>query len=215
MTSPMLQIETFCLGDWMTNCFVLRAGGTSCWFVDAGFAPQPMIEYVASHRLEPQMVLLTHAHVDHIAGLHALRAVWPTLPILIHDSEREFLTDPLRNLSAVLAEPVVAPPATETLGHGQTIQLDGCDVELRHTPGHSPGGMTLLHSDGDLAIVGDTLFAGSIGRTDFPTSDHDRLMASIREQLLTLPDHTTVMPGHGPQTTIGDEKANNPFVGEL
>jgi len=208
----MLQVESFCLGDWMTNCFVLRAGGRSCWFVDAGFAPQPMIDYVRTNQLDPRMVLLTHAHVDHIAGLHELRAVWPALPILIHDSERDFLTDPVRNLSAVLAEPVTAPPPTGSIEHGQTIDLEGVAVQLRHTPGHSPGGMTIYQPESDLAIVGDTLFSGSIGRSDFPSSDHDRLMTAIREELLTLPDNTTVLPGHGPQTTIGAEKANNPFV---
>ncbi len=212
MAESAVDIRTFCLGPWQTNCFVVRTGDRSCWFVDAGFSPEPMIRHVQSNGLEPRAVLLTHAHVDHIAGLAALREAWPQLPILIHEDEQRFLTEPALNLSLVLDERFVAPPATGTLQQGQDVELDGAAFEVRHTPGHSPGGITLYHEPCGVAIVGDTLFAASIGRTDFPTSNHEQLMASIRDQLLTLPDDTRVLPGHGPETTIGRERAQNPFV---
>jgi hydroxyacylglutathione hydrolase len=207
-----LHIETFCLGDWMTNCFVLHAGGPACWFVDAGFGPGAMTDYVRREHLVPEAVLLTHAHVDHIAGLQEIRESWPHLPILIHEAEESFLTHPARNLSLVLAEQVIAPQATGNLEHGHSIEVDGCAFELRHCPGHSPGGIVLHHAAGNVAIVGDTLFAGSVGRTDFPASNSELLIQSIRAQLLTLPDSTRLLPGHGPQTTVGQERAENPFL---
>lgn len=206
-----LHIETFCLGEWMTNCYVVRVG-QACWIVDAGFEPQPMLSYVREQQLQVEAIVLTHAHVDHIAGLHAVRAHWPAPPLLIHEAEEHFLTEPTLNLSIVLEEPITAPTATGTLAHGQTLELAGVTFHVRHTPGHSPGGICLHQPDSKVAIVGDTLFAGSIGRFDFPTSDGPTLLRSIREQLLTLPDETKVLPGHGPATTIARERAGNPYL---
>jgi len=217
-----LHIETFCLGDWMTNCYVVhprieaagsgRADSQPCWIVDAGFDPDPMIDYIQQHRLQPQQVVLTHAHVDHIAGLHRVCERWPGIPILIHTAERDYPADPALNLSIVLADPLVAPPPTGTLEHGQILKLGDAAFEVRHTPGHSPGGVVLYQPESAVALVGDTLFGGSVGRSDFPTSDQEGLFNSIRTQLYTLPDETRVLPGHGPATTIGQERATNPFV---
>jgi len=213
MPAP-LQIKTFALGDWMTNCYVLhieRSGGP-CWIIDAGFAPEPLIDYVRENNLTPEQVVLTHAHVDHIAGLHAIRGVWPRIPILIHHAEREFLTEPALNLSIALDEPLIAPPATDTFEHGSTLTLGDMHFQVRHTPGHSPGGVSLYQHEQGVVFVGDALFAGSVGRTDFPTSNPAELIRGIRSQLLSLPDPTRVYPGHGPSTTIGEERANNPFL---
>lgn len=223
-----LHIESFCLGDWMTNCFVVhtqrddsdaKAAAESpadqprpCWIVDAGFNPQPMIEYIERHNLEPTHVLLTHAHLDHIAGLADIRQRFPDAPIFIHPEEEAFLTDPTLNLSVVLDHPIYAPTATGELAHGQTLELDGVRCEVRHTPGHSPGGVTFYFPDQAIAIVGDTLFRDSIGRSDFPTSDHATLMKSIEEQLLTLPDDTRILPGHMDESTIGRERRWNAFL---
>lgn len=230
MNFPPLKIERFALGDWQTNCYVVypihprtretggafeggaSGGGPPCWIVDAGFNPQPMIQFIKSHGLEPQRVVLTHAHVDHIGGLAQVKQAWPDLPVLIHEAERTFLEDPTLNLSAFLDEPLYAPPATGTIRHGDVLELDELAFEVRHTPGHSPGGVTLYQAKAGVALVGDALFAGSIGRTDFPTSDHDALIRSIHQQLLTLPDGTRVLPGHGPATTIGRERASNPYL---
>jgi len=212
-----IHIETFTLGDWATNCYVVRLSNRQendgpCWIIDAGFSPEPMIEYVRANRLRPRQVLLTHAHLDHIAGLHAIRAAWSGVPILIHEAEKDFLTDCYLNLSIALDEPVIAPDATEFLVPGQTIALEDVSFEIRHTPGHSPGGVSLYQPEEKAVIVGDALFSGSIGRTDFPTSNHEALIKGIREQLLTLPDDVKVYPGHGPTTTIGQEKRTNPYV---
>ena len=211
-TQPDLSIHTFPLGAWQTNCYVV-AVGKSCWIVDAGFEPSPMLDFIDEHGLSVEQVVLTHAHLDHIGGLHEVRERHPDVPILIHADETTFLTDTGLNLSAMAGVgPVVAPEATGTLAHGDTLILADQTFEVRHTPGHSPGGITLIQHASNTAIVGDTLFAGSIGRYDFPTSDGEALMRSIREQLLTLPDETRVLPGHGPATTIGNERASNPYL---
>ena len=236
-----LIVQPFCLGEWQTNCYVVHAGprddadkttqkaGGDCWVIDAGFEPQPMFAYIAEHDLTPAAVVLTHAHVDHIAGLAQVRQRYPDVSILIHREEAGFLTDPQLNLSGFLDVPIVAPEATEFLEPGASITMAGRDFEIRHTPGHSPGGVTLYHEPGaeregdqtsaaaapvaaPVAIVGDALFAGSIGRTDFPTSDHETLIRAIHDQLLTLPDATRILPGHGPTSTIGQERRSNPFL---
>ena len=208
-----MNIRSFPLGDWMTNCFVVHPEDNGpCWIVDAGYSPQQLINYIDEHQLDPQAVLLTHAHVDHIGGLHDVRDRWPEIPILIHPAERDFLTDPMLNLSVVLIEKLIAPEATGSLEHGGVVDMAGNSWSVRHTPGHSPGGITLYNADAGVAIVGDTLFNAGIGRTDFPTSDPALLYKSIREQLLTLPDETRVLPGHGFETTIGQERNSNPFL---
>lgn len=216
MVPNKLHVQTFCLGDWQTNCYVVSfdagKGSKPCWIIDAGFAPQPMIQHIRSHDLTPTHVILTHGHLDHIAGLHSIRAAWPGIPILIHREEELFLTEPELNLSALIDEPVSAPPATALLDDGQKLTLGDAQFTVLHTPGHSPGGITLYHAPSSLALVGDTLFAGSVGRTDFPTSDPESLVKSIREKLYTLPPATRVLPGHGPATTIAQERAANPYV---
>jgi glyoxylase-like metal-dependent hydrolase (beta-lactamase superfamily II) len=208
-----LLIEPFALGPFETNCHVVRvAGDPGCLIVDAGFDPGEMIGHVEQHGLSPELLILTHAHADHIAGIRQVRGRFPELPILIHDEEREWLVDPELNLSAGMGFPVTAPAATGTLADGDEVTIGGHVFTVLHTPGHSPGGITLYCADAHAAIVGDSLFNGSIGRTDFPGSDFETLAGSIRTKLYALPDETIVYPGHGPRTTIGREKRSNPFV---
>lgn len=211
MPTP-LHIQTFALGDWQTNCYILHTDSRACWIVDCGFEPEPLFHFIEQKQLMPQQVILTHAHVDHVAGLPELRRRYPDLPVLIHEAEREFPGDPALNLSIALAEPIVAPEPSSTFRHGDQLVLDGITFQVRHTPGHSPGGVTLYQPDHAVALVGDALFAGSIGRYDFPTSDGHLLIASIKSQLLTLPDDTRVLSGHGPETTIGRERKTNPYL---
>jgi glyoxylase-like metal-dependent hydrolase (beta-lactamase superfamily II) len=208
-----LELKSFTLGPFQTNCFVVAAAGR-CWLVDVGGAPGPMLDFVDEQGLTVEKIVLTHAHADHIAGLQDAADRYPDAPILIHADEKNFLSDTTLNLSAGFGLPVVAPDATGTLAHGDRLELAGLTFEVRHTPGHSPGGITLHQPDHALALVGDTLFAGSIGRFDFPTSDGPQLIRSIHEQLLTLPDDTAIHPGHGPSSTIGQERASNPYLRE-
>ena len=223
-TPAHVTLETFPLGDWDTNCYLLYTTPTAtptdtpastppdAWIIDAGFDPDPLLDRLDELALTPSGLILTHAHLDHIGGLHDIRSRFPDLPILIHEAEREFLTDTTLNLSAFAGRPVVAPDATGTLAHGDTLTLGGHAFHILHTPGHSPGGITLHAPSLGLALVGDTLFSHSIGRSDFPTSDAATLLHSIRTHLLTLPDPTHILPGHGPETTVHRERTGNPFL---
>lgn len=214
-----VQIQGFALGPFATNCYVIHVPpDPACWIIDASFEPDPLIAYVREHNLTPERIILTHAHIDHIAGLDLVRRAFPTgpdgqpVPVIIHEDEASWLTDPVLNLSASHGELIMTKPAEETFKGGETLSLAGTDWRVLHTPGHSPGGITLVHDESHSAIVGDTLFAGSIGRFDFPTSNEADLFNSIRDVLYALPDETIAYPGHGPTTTIGHEKRSNPFV---
>lgn len=208
-----LNLEAVTLGPFSTNCYILwREGAASCWVVDASFQSEVLVERVRALGLTPVMLVLTHAHVDHIAGVDTVRRNWPGIPVAIHEAERQWLTDANLNLSQIFGLPVTTSPAEIELHDGDVITLEGLPFQVLHTPGHSPGGIGLYQQESGLLIAGDTLFYDSIGRHDFPGSHGPTLLRSIRQKLLTLPDATRVYPGHGPETTIGRERAENPFI---
>ncbi|MDP1660843.1 MAG: MBL fold metallo-hydrolase [Phycisphaerales bacterium] len=217
-----LRIKAYTLGPYATNCYVLwLEGGTDAWIVDASFDPGPIVRDVRELGLKPSRLLLTHAHVDHIAGveevLGTLRQPGSAAPaLMIHTDESQWLVDPVLNLSAMGGVPVTTRPADGLLAHGQRIVLGdpstGVEFEVLHTPGHSPGGVSFYSPSHGVVLAGDALFAGSIGRTDFPGGDLPTLERSIRERLYTLPRQTRVLAGHGPDTTVGDEMDTNPYV---
>jgi hydroxyacylglutathione hydrolase len=210
-TFSAVQLTGFELGPFATNAYVLESG-TDCVVVDCPYEPDELLKHLRSRKLVPSHLVLTHAHCDHIGGLSDFRKAFPACQVLIHAAEAEFLSRPELNLSAFFGQPLSLPAADGLLQGGSTIALAGADWAILHTPGHSPGGISLYAPALGIAIVGDTLFAGSIGRTDFPNSDFDTLAASIRSKLYTLPELTRIFPGHGPESSIGKEKRSNPFV---
>jgi glyoxylase-like metal-dependent hydrolase (beta-lactamase superfamily II) len=207
-------VARFELGPYATNCYVVASPRTPgrCFVVDASFDLDPMIEFIGREGLTPDALVLTHAHVDHIAGVRTLRSAFPSLPILIHAAEEAWLDDPLLNLSAFSGTPTTAPSATRVLAEGDRLDWGAGAWIVLHTPGHSPGSITLVHEVDKTAFVGDALFSGSIGRTDFPGCSFEALEASIRSKLYALDKDTTIFPGHGPESTIGRERRSNPFV---
>lgn len=212
------MIETFTLGPWATNCYLVHPGSDNgaasgtCWVADVSFEPGELIRRVQELALKPEAVVLTHAHVDHIAGVGEFVRAFPGTPVWVHEDEEAWLDDPMLNLSAAAGVPVTCPRAGRLLRHGEALELGGQTWEVRHTPGHSPGSIALVHTESKRVIAGDALFAGSVGRTDFPGSDPRTLERSIREQLYTLADEFTFYPGHGPTSTVGRERRTNPFV---
>ncbi|MBC8309101.1 MAG: MBL fold metallo-hydrolase [Phycisphaerales bacterium] len=206
-----VQITPFVLGDYQTNCHVLTQGD-ECWVVDCGYSPEPLIEYLETEKLQPKAILLTHCHADHIAGLDKLRDSIGNVPVYCHPIEHSWNMDPTLNLSGFAGTPITVSPPDKTLQDGDVLSLGDSTWRVVHTPGHSPGSVCFINDDANEAIVGDTLFAGSIGRHDFPTSNVEDLRHTIANVLMNLPDEMNIYPGHGPASTIGHERVTNPFV---
>ena len=197
------------------NCYVAQMEGrTDCLVVDPGLEPNKIVDHLDSHGLVPAAILNTHGHGDHIAGNAALKERWPDCPLVIGSADAPKLTDPVSNLSSAFGTAMVSPAADVTVDDGQTYTAAGFELKVLSIPGHSVGHVVYLlesHTP-PLVFVGDVIFAGSIGRTDFPDGSFSRLKSGIHEKLFTLPDETVLLPGHGPATTVAEEKRNNPFV---
>lgn len=199
------------------NTYVVwRQGRDDAIVVDPGFEPEAIFEMLESKNLTPVLILNTHGHVDHIAGNAAMKERFPDAPLIIGVGDAIMLTDPMQNLSGLSGVSIISPPPERTVSEGETIEAAGITFEVFDIPGHSPGHVVFLLRDAEPPIVlgGDVLFAGSIGRTDFPGGDLEQLLTGIRNKLWPLPDATKVYPGHGPVTTIGAEKRSNPFLSQ-
>ncbi|HPC93635.1 MAG TPA: MBL fold metallo-hydrolase [Sedimentisphaerales bacterium] len=209
-----MKIDRLILGDFQTNCYVVRADESAreCLVIDTGLDSRDMIAFLTRQGLTPRAVILTHGHVDHIAGLAALRSRFPGLRVYIHKLDGRMLADSQANLSEMAMLPFETEAADVLLEDGDTVQEAGIVLKVLHTPGHTPGGICLYAETEGVVFAGDTLFADGVGRTDFPGGDWDQLLHGIRTKLLALPEQTAVYPGHGMRTTIGREKASNPFL---
>ncbi len=191
-------------------------GRTDCLVIDPGLEPAKIVTALEEHTLIPAAVLITHGHSDHIGGNAVLKNRWPECPIVIGANDAEKLIDPMKNLSARFGTPIVSPPADRLVKEADIIDYAGLSLEIREIPGHSSGHVVFIWREGQPPLVfgGDVLFAGSVGRTDFSDGDFEQLAAGIHEKLFKLPDESIVLSGHGPPTTIGQEKRTNPFVGQ-
>ena len=178
-----IKITSFALGDYQTNCYVL-AGDSDCWVIDCGYSPEPLIEYLTENKLQPSSIYLTHCHADHIAGLDKLRNTLGEIPVYCHPIEKTWNMNPTLNLSGLGGQPITASPPNGEIMEGQTLTLDESNWRILHTPGHSPGSICFIEDKLNIGIVGDTLFDGSIGRHDFPTSNVADLRHSIQKILL-------------------------------
>jgi len=209
-----MKIDTFVLGGYETNCYILRKSDTSkdCLIVDIGLDAGRLIESLRHKKLNPVAVILTHGHIDHIAGIAALRSEFPDTKVYIHKLDAKMLTEAQSNLSAMTGQTFSTEPPDLVVEEKSIIDQAGIKLEVFHTPGHTLGGICLYSADEGIVFTNDALFADSVGRTDFLGGSMEQLVDSIREKLLVLPDDTIVYPGHGPTSTIAHEKANNQFL---
>jgi len=207
-----LEILRFTYGPFAENTYVvLGASGRRAMLVDPGFGSEPIWDLLNDRGISIALILNTHGHLDHVAGNAFFKRV-SGAPIAIHAADLPFLHNLTTQASMYGLDAEPSPEADLTLVEGVELEFDGTAFEVIHTPGHSPGGVCLRR--GDQMLVGDTLFRGSVGRTDLPGGDWDTLVASVRGKLFRFPDDVRCYPGHEDETTIGRERASNPFVGD-
>lgn len=207
----MAKIHVLVVGQLQTNCYILQSG-QHCLIVDTGDEPERIVRFVKDINATPVNIIATHGHFDHVLGVDAVRRAL-RIRFLIHPDDLPILESMQSRVRQFMGYEVPPPPRPD--GHvteGQTIMVGDEKIRILHTPGHSPGSVSLV-CDGSV-LTGDALFNQSIGRTDTPGGDLKTLIRSIKTKLFQLDDETMVYPGHGPETTIGDEKLANPFVGK-
>jgi len=206
-----------------TNCYVVAPEpGSTCVVVDAPPDVEGIAALLRDHDLVPVALLVTHAHIDHVGGAGGAAARW-NMSAYLHPDDGWLAADPVKQLQmlfgaslpAGFGEGFAPPDRFETLVDGARLGLAGLAHDVIHTPGHTPGHCCFHLADEGVLFSGDQLFAGSIGRTDLPGGDYQQLMGSMQSKVLTLPDATRVLPGHGPATTISHERLTNPFLIDL
>ncbi len=210
-----MEIHSLELGSFMVSAYVV-VDGEEAMVVDAPEGAEALVELCRARDLVPKLLVNTHGHVDHIHGNALLKETWPAIEIACGREEAALLESPMRNLSIMMAAWVKSPPPDRLLDEGDEVAVGEARFRVLSTPGHSPGSISLYAERGPegrpVVFTGDALFAGSVGRTDFPGAKHETLITAIREKLLALPSETAVYPGHGPPTTIGEEAEANPFL---
>lgn len=204
------------LGPIQTNGYILfDEKNRQAIVIDPGADGDRIIQTIDAVDTQPLAILLTHAHFDHIGAVDQLREKY-RIPVYLHEQEADWLTDPEKNGSAFFpVDRVTQKPADHLFKEERELEIGTFHLHVFRTPGHSPGSVSYYSRNDGIVFAGDTLFAGSIGRTDLPGGDHDVLLNSIASKLLTLPEETIVAPGHGPVTRIGNEAESNPFLQQI
>ena len=211
MSSELAKIHTIVVGNLQTNCYILESDKAAV-IIDPGDEPERIVRFLRDIRVKPSQIVATHTHFDHVLGVETVRAKL-NIPFMIHHDDLTMLESMQGRVRQFMGFEVPPPPKVDGyLKDGDSVKVGDEAVQVLHTPGHSPGSISLAGKG--YVLTGDALFNQSIGRTDLPGGDLKTLVRSIRERLFKLDDSTTVYPGHGPETTIGDEKLANPFVGK-
>jgi glyoxylase-like metal-dependent hydrolase (beta-lactamase superfamily II) len=210
----MIQLKKLVFNSFQVNTYILYDETGECIIVDPANYEQAddhaLSVFISEHNLSPVRSINTHCHIDHILGIHYVKQTFG-IPFHTHKSEEKLLNNaPL--MGKVFGFRVEQLPAIDHfIEHGEIITFGNSELRALHVPGHSEGSLAFYAPGGEFVITGDALFAGSIGRTDLPGGDYDTLIESIRTNLFSLPDRTTIWPGHGASSTIGEEISNNPF----
>jgi hydroxyacylglutathione hydrolase len=207
-----LQVEVFTSAGWGQNAYIVRAlSGNGMVAIDPGGEAEAMAHAITASATALNAILLTHAHVDHIEGVAALvRAT--RAPVYLHPADRVFYDRAQDQAAAFGVSIETPPPPDRPIVAGQALTFGDISLDVRYVPGHSPGHVMFYSQEAGIAFVGDVIFMGSIGRTDLPGGDYRQLMMSIRNEVLTLPQDAVLYSGHGPATTIGQERVGNPFI---
>ena len=209
----MLKIDQLELGPVQTNCYIISDDQKDCLIFDPGEESAKIHALLKKKKLKPVAILLTHAHFDHIGAVDELRERY-SIPVYLHHLEKDWLSKPNLNGSGKYAAlpDYRIKDADILLADEKILQIGSFKMDIFHTPGHSPGSVSFSFGNEGFAIVGDTLFRGSIGRTDLIDGSEKKLLKSIHDSLLTLPEHMILYPGHGPETTPEQEMNSNPFL---
>lgn len=211
----MIKVEKFVVGPLGENSYILSDESGECIFIDPGFyykeEYEEIIDYISENKLKPINISNTHCHFDHIMGVEFIREKY-NIPFQAHKAD-EFLIDRSVNQAKAFGfEMKQVTSLNNFIDEDDTIKLGDTELKIYHVPGHSPGHVVFYHEESKILVAGDVLFYGSIGRTDLPGGNYQTLISGIKEKLFILPDDTKVYSGHGPETTIGFEKENNPFL---
>lgn len=209
-------VDSIVVGALQVNCYFLGCEETrEAVVIDPGDQANDVLRVLTKHQWRLTQIVNTHAHFDHIMGVRDLKAA-TGMPFYLHQADLPYVADMRQRVMLWLGFDPGEPPTVDGfLVPGATVTWGRQTLEMRWTPGHSPGSITFVDHAGRRAFVGDALFAGSIGRTDLPGGNHRQLLDGIRQQIFTLPDDYAVLPGHGPATTVGREKRTNPFFSDL
>lgn len=200
------RYQRYTVGEISTNAYILNGE----YVIDPGGISRELAKSLVDFQDRLKGILLTHAHYDHIAGISEVKET-VDIPIYCHPDEVEMLCNPEKNMSQWAGQ-TVSFDADHTISEGSELELMDGTIRTLHTPGHTRGSLSFHLDEDNLLFAGDTLFREGIGRTDLPGGDHQKLLRSIQEKILTLPRKTTVLPGHGPKTTVGSEADNNSFL---
>ncbi len=213
MSQVDMQVESLVVSDYQENTFLVWDAETMRGvIVDPGAEGPRLLSRIEKLGIKLEAILLTHGHSDHIGAVRDIKNAFD-IPIYIGEGEQDMLTDPTKNLSAAFGLNVTSPPADHLLKDGDTLEVAGFTFRILLTPGHSPASICYLHDK--TMFSGDVVFMGSIGRTDLPGCDHNVMMQTLTNKILTLDDEIFLYTGHGSATTVGRERATNPFLLEL
>ncbi|HUP89523.1 MAG TPA: MBL fold metallo-hydrolase [Longimicrobiales bacterium] len=211
----MLEIRTYVGKGFSQNAYLIwQSDSKDAIALDPGADAPSMVAALESNQLKLQTILLTHAHLDHIEGVAHLKR-HADVPIYMHPDDAQFYDNAHVQAAQFGMQVEKLPPVDMQLHDGQQLNLAGITLDVYHVPGHCPGHVIFYVKDAKTAFVGDVVFQGSIGRTDLPGGSYQVLMQSIRDHVMTLPDDTVLYSGHGPETTVGEERKSNPFIAPM